>query len=225
MQVVRGETRTKRLVVVADDSLIVEAMALGLRRSGEFQLLGHVNAWTGQVPPVFDEAPDVVLVDEMERSDKAVTLIDQIRATRSDAAVIVLTSSMEPEWLDLIFAAGAVGAISKSTHPGAIATLVGETIKGHFVQPHRSLQSSQSPTLSATARADGRLTARELDVLRLAAGGSSNGDIARKLCVTEQTVKFHLSNVYRKLGVSNRTEASRHAHVNGLVGEPGADAT
>ena len=46
MQVMGRETRTKRLVVVADDSLIVEAMALGLRESGEFELLGHVNAWT-----------------------------------------------------------------------------------------------------------------------------------------------------------------------------------
>ena len=62
------------------------------------------------------------------------------------------------------------------------------------------------------------MTARELEVLRLAADGATNGDIAHKLWVTEQTVKFHLSNVYRKLNVANRTEASRYAHLNGLVG-------
>ncbi len=55
-------------------------------------------------------------------------------------------------------------------------------------------------------------------MLRLVAGGSTNGEIARKLWVTEQTVKFHLSNVYRKLEVGNRTEASHYAHVNGLLG-------
>jgi hypothetical protein len=54
MQVVGAETRTRRLVVVTDDCLIVEAMALGLRKSGEFEFLGHVKAWAGQVPPVFD---------------------------------------------------------------------------------------------------------------------------------------------------------------------------
>jgi DNA-binding NarL/FixJ family response regulator len=161
-------------------------------------------------------------VDETERSDEVVTLISQIKKAHVDAAVIVLTSSMKPEWLDTIFAAGAIGAISKSTHPEAIATLVGETINGHVIQIHRSLESSQSPTLSAVSRADGQLTARELEVLRLLAAGSTNDEIARKLWVTEQTVKFHLSNVYRKLGVANRTEASRYAHVNGLVGEPWA---
>ena len=64
---------------------------------------------------------------------------------------------------------------------------------------------------------DPLLSSRELEVLKLVAGGATNGDIARKLWVTEQTVKFHLSNVYRKIGVANRTEASRYAHVNGLV--------
>ena len=61
------------------------------------------------------------------------------------------------------------------------------------------------------------LSARELEVLRLVAAGSTNSEIARKLWVTEQTVKFHLSNIYRKLEVGNRTEASRYAHVNGLL--------
>ena len=61
------------------------------------------------------------------------------------------------------------------------------------------------------------LTARELEILGLVAEGASNSSIARQLWVTEQTVKFHLSNVYRKLGVANRTEASHRAHVNGLL--------
>ena len=55
-------------------------------------------------------------------------------------------------------------------------------------------------------------------MLQLVAAGSTNGEIAQKLWVTEQTVKFHLSNVYRKLEVGNRTEASHYAHVNGLIG-------
>ncbi len=64
------------------------------------------------------------------------------------------------------------------------------------------------------------LTSRELEVLQLVAAGATNGEIAQKLWVTEQTVKFHLSNVYRKLEVGNRTEASHYAHVNGLLGAP-----
>jgi DNA-binding CsgD family transcriptional regulator len=64
------------------------------------------------------------------------------------------------------------------------------------------------------------LTRRELEILRLVAEGHSNAQLARMLWVTEQTVKFHLSNIYRKLDVGNRTEASRWAQLNGLLGQP-----
>ena len=64
--------------------------------------------------------------------------------------------------------------------------------------------------------ADG-LTAREREILGLVAAGLPNGHIARQLWVTEQTVKFHLSNIYRKLGLANRTQASHYAHMHGLV--------
>jgi DNA-binding CsgD family transcriptional regulator len=62
------------------------------------------------------------------------------------------------------------------------------------------------------------LTNRELEILKSVAEGHTNARIGRSLWVTEQTVKFHLSNIYRKLGVANRTEASRYALVNGLFG-------
>jgi DNA-binding CsgD family transcriptional regulator len=69
------------------------------------------------------------------------------------------------------------------------------------------------------------LTPREIEILRLASEGHSNAQLAKHLWVTEQTIKFHLSNIYRKLDVANRTEASRWAHSHGLlpaVSEPAA---
>jgi DNA-binding NarL/FixJ family response regulator len=71
------------------------------------------------------------------------------------------------------------------------------------------------------------LTPREIEILQLVAEGHSNSKLARMLWVTEQTVKFHLSNIYRKLGVANRTQASRFAYAHGLVPagiSPDADA-
>ncbi|HXO06731.1 MAG TPA: hypothetical protein VN880_01795, partial [Solirubrobacteraceae bacterium] len=103
MRVEGADRRKKRLVVVADNSLIVEAIAIGLRKSGEFDLLGHVNGRTGQVQTIVEARPDVVLVDDMDRSEHAIELVGQIRAALDGVAVIVLTMSMEPEWLDAIF--------------------------------------------------------------------------------------------------------------------------
>lgn len=207
----------QRLVVVADNSLIVEAIAIGLRQSGEFKLLGHVDARAASTRAISDALPDVVLVDDSDQSDVILDLIRQLKAEESRTAVIVLTMSMDPGRLDSLFDAGASGAIAKATHPAALATLVRETIDGHIVHRYRSLESvGEAPALPRTPD-DADLTTRELEVLRLVAGGSTNGEIARNLWVTEQTVKFHLSNVYRKLDVGNRTEASHYAHLHGLL--------
>ena len=224
MHVVGGQGPTKRLVVVADNSLIVEAIAIGLRKSGAFKLLGHVNARTGSIQAIVEAAPDVVLVDDLDGSDESVDLVAKIKAERARVAVIVLSTSMDPAWLDAVFAAGAAGAISKATHPAALATLVRETIEGHVVHVYKSSGLPRSARGPLACGEQTPLTSRELEVLQLVAGGATNGEIAQKLWVTEQTVKFHLSNVYRKLEVGNRTEASHYAHVKGLVrpAEPAA---
>jgi len=208
----------KRLTVVADNSLIVEAIAMGLRKSGEFSVHSHIDARTASAREIVKSTPDVVLVDDMERSPQMVELIRQIKLERDQTAVIVLTLTMDPEWLDDIFDAGATGAISKATHPMALTTLVRETVNGHVVHVYKRFSRSRGARINAVAMEGSSLTPRELEVLQLVASGSSNGEIAQTLWVTEQTVKFHLSNVYRKLDVGNRTEASHYAHVNGLVG-------
>src|SRR5271154_6597503 len=210
----------KRLVVVADNSLIVEAIAIGLRKSGEFSVHSHVDGREASARLILDAMPDVVLVDDMGQSNEVVELIREIKAERDPIQVIVLTLVMDPEWLDDIFDAGAVGAISKATHPGALTTLVRETVNGHVVHVSKRLARNRVSRIHALAVEGCALTPRELEVLQLVASGSSNGEIAQALWVTEQTVKFHLSNVYRKLHVGNRTEASHYAHVNGLVGAP-----
>ncbi|HZE04603.1 MAG TPA: response regulator transcription factor [Solirubrobacteraceae bacterium] len=209
----------QRLLVVADNSLILGAIAIGLRESGEFKLLGHVDAGTPSWRAIVAAAPDVVLIDDMDRGDAILDLVRQVAAESPDTAVIVLTMTMQAEWLDAIFAAGAIATISKAAHPMALATLVRETINHHVIYRYKELGEA-SPETPTGAADDSALTARELEVLRLVAAGSTNGEIARSLWVTEQTVKFHLSNIYRKLEVGNRTEASHYAHVNGLLTEP-----
>jgi DNA-binding NarL/FixJ family response regulator len=117
---------------------------------------------------------------------------------------------MDDEWVAQAFEAGARTVISKSVHPVALGTLLREVAHGNIV--HRA-----APPVQEHADPECPLTQRELEILRLVAEGQTNGTIARQLWVTEQTVKFHLSNTYRKLGVTNRTEASRYAYVHDLV--------
>jgi DNA-binding NarL/FixJ family response regulator len=139
-------------------------------------------------------------------------LIRAIRAQDERIAVIILTTRMDPEWLRRGLSAGAVAAISKASHPLVLGTLLRATLSGHIV--HR-LPSAAEP--QSRGAGDLPLTTREVEILQLVAAGFTNGDVARRLWVTEQTVKFHLRNVYRKLDVANRTEASHLAHVRGLM--------
>ena len=83
----------------------------------------------------------------------------------------------------------------------------------------KEIRRRRSPERSAVAE----LTRREAEILRFVAGGRSNQDVARLLWITDHTVKFHLANIYRKLGIRNRIEASQWASKNGLT-RPDADA-
>jgi len=213
----------KRLVVVADNSLIVEAIRIGLRTGGEFNLVGHANGRRTSARTIVDATPDVVLIDDMDHSELAVSLIKAIKEENDEITVLMLTVRMDAEWLDQVFDAGAEGAISKAIQPLALTTLVRETLEGHVIhvgaRPHAYGTRNARLRDRAVAAEECPLTTRELEILQLVASGSTNGEIARGLWVTEQTVKFHLSNIYRKLEVGNRTQASHYAHVNGLVPE------
>jgi DNA-binding NarL/FixJ family response regulator len=210
----------RRLVIVADNSLIVEAIRIGFRKNGEFNLVGYADSRRISTRAIIEARPDVILLDDMGQSDRALELIRELKAEDEHVKVIALSVQMEPEWLERSFAAGATAVISKATHPVALATLVRETVDGHIF--HHSLASgTPNGRLSNLVGSDNLpLTGRELEILQLVASGCTNGDVARRLWVTEQTVKFHLRNVYRKLDVANRTQASHYAYVNGLVGSP-----
>ena len=211
----------RRLVIVAENSLIVEAIRIGFRESGEFNLVGHADGRTVAADTIVAAQPDAILLDDMDRSDRTLELIRELTAADGGASVIVLSVQMNPEWLEQTFDAGATAVISKSAHLLALATLVRETLDCHIF--HRpSLPSRDRESVpSAVGSEDLPLTSRELEILQLVASGSTNNEVARRLWVTEQTVKFHLTNIYRKLDVGNRTQASHFAYVNGLVDSRG----
>ena len=200
----------KRLMIIADHSLVVHAIRLALRQTAGFQLVGLVDGRQSASDHLLELRPDVVLVDDMQDPEDALLRVREVRDQAPQAKVLLLTLRMEDEWLEQVFQAGAEAVISKAVHSVALGTLLREVVQGNVVQRHRSEQAACAPQ-------DCPLTSRELEILRLAAEGYTNGKIAQELWVTEQTVKFHLSNTYRKIGVANRTEASRYAYMNHLM--------
>ena len=204
----------KTVLIVADSSFIVETIRLSLRNAAELRVAGKLDGRVSVRHQVRLRQPEIVLVDEMDASANALLRIRECRDEAPDATVVALTMRMDDAWVGQALAAGASACVSKSAHLPSLDMIILEIVNRNVVvaPPSASLNFH---TLNGKAP----LSEREREIVTLVADGLTNARIGKQLCVTEQTVKFHLSNIYRKLGVTNRTEASRyvHLHVPGLA--------
>lgn len=192
-------------------------------RSVEVTVVGRTTSPEDALELVVEKQPDI-LVCETETLNGGMSGSDLIRACReqlSTLRVIVLGASQDLVDIDAAFDAGALAYAVKTAHPEDVAATVRQTFDHtiFLANPASTNGSALRPVAAGSeAEAQVALTRREREILALVAEGHSNRELARMLWVTEQTVKFHLSNIYRKLDVANRTEASRWAHRHGLVG-------
>ena len=145
------------------------------------------------------------------------TCLAQIRKRYPDVKVIILSASTDENVIQTALKRGASAYIVKSISPIDLPAALRQAIEGNVFSAIGMPEHNDS-----AARAAG-LTDRETAILTALARGLSNEAIGKELWVAEQTVKFHLTNIYRKLGVSNRTEAARLAYQNGLVEMPVED--
>jgi len=146
-----------------------------------------------------------------------IALVRAARARRPELRAIVLSASNEPIHVQAAFDAGARAYVVKTAHADDVTSAVRQAFE-HSIFLAGAPAAAPAPVVQLKQHSE--LTRREMEILQLVAEGHSNAELARMLWVTEQTVKFHLSNVYRKLGVANRTEASRWAQLQGLLNQP-----
>jgi len=185
----------------------------------EVRTVGRATSFATADRLIEECRPDLV-VTEILATDVSVTesltWLEEL-AERFDAMkIVVLSGCDDPTSISAALAAGAAAYVVKKAHPDDLAVAVRQTFAHSlYLPPHEEPVGRQvgNPAIENTLD----LTQREMEILRLVAEGLSNAEMAKLLTVTEQTVKFHLSNIYRKLDVSNRTEASRWAQLNGLL--------
>jgi DNA-binding NarL/FixJ family response regulator len=214
----------ERSAVILDQSpLWLEAIEPLLERIG-VKITGKAIRPERALALVEDTQPDAFLVELMPDGGEFDTIecIREAQLRMPNVKVIVLGMSREAESIASALEAGAFAYIVKTAHPDDIGAAVRQAFQStiFFATGHRPARARVGGSSSEAIGILDSLTKRELEILRLVAEGHSNGQLARMLWVTEQTVKFHLSNVYRKLGVSNRTEASRWAQVHDLLAGP-----
>jgi DNA-binding NarL/FixJ family response regulator len=197
---------------------MVEGTKQALERAGGFDVVGEaVNG--GQVLPLVRRLkPDLVLLDLRMPQMDGLTCLTKIRKEFPDMKVAMLSVSQDPELIQTALKRGANAYIVKSIDPDDLAGALRQALEGNVFT---TAGITEDP--GERAAKDAGLTDRELGIIRAVARGLSNEAISKELWVAEQTVKFHLTNIYRKLGVTNRTEAARYAFEQGLV-EPEPDS-
>ena len=199
-------------VLIADDhALIRQALRAQLVEDG-YEVVGEADNGARVLPLVHRLRPDLVLLDIRMPGADGLTCLDRMRAEHPDVKVVVLSASTDQNTVTAALSRGACGFIAKSIAPGDLAAALRQAVEG---TAWFRVGNEASP--EDHVRDVAGLTERELAILRSLARGASNKQISSELFVAEQTVKFHLTNVYRKLGVSNRSGAVRYAAEHGLA--------
>jgi DNA-binding NarL/FixJ family response regulator len=166
---------------------------------------------------VEEHHPDIFIAELASAGERlgGMACVQRVRETLPEIRVVILSVFEDPQSIQAALDAGAAAFVMKTAHPDDLATAIRQAF-----EPSLYLAGSKigrRAILRSTTGDGTDLTRRELEILRLVAQGHSNGELAKMLWITEQTVKFHLSNIYRKLDVANRTEAGRWAQVHGLL--------
>ena len=197
---------------------MVEGTKQALERAGGFDVVGEAVSGGQVLPLVRRLKPDLVLLDLRMPQMDGLTCLTKIRKEFPDMKVAMLSVSQDPELIQTALKRGANAYIVKSIDPDDLAGALRQALEGNVFT---TAGITEDP--GERAAKDAGLTERELGIIRAVARGLSNEAISKELWVAEQTVKFHLTNIYRKLGVANRTEAARYAFEQGLV-EPEPDS-
>lgn len=211
-------------VLLADDHAVVrQGTRELLEREPAIDVIAEASDGKEAVHLALKERPDVVVMDFAMPELNGIEATRQIKAVEPAIAVLVLTAYDSHQYIFAFLEAGAAGYLLKdvqvdelvdairAVHAGEsiLHPAIARKVVDRFARPQESVHTVHA--------ALAQLTERELEVLRLAAKGMSNREIARELIISVRTVQTHLTNVFNKMGVGSRTEAVVHALRKGLI--------
>jgi two-component system nitrate/nitrite response regulator NarL len=193
--------RQLTLLVGEDHPLMVDAIKLVLAESTEFEIVGTASSGADVIALAERTDPDLVLLDVELPDGDGIEVLRALQRLANPPQVVMFSAHEQSGLLDEAFRAGASAFINKRIDPWDLPAALRQAVDPTLFQPLKL-----NP-LAGNGRPEAELTERELELLEALSDGLTNKGIAQRLGLSEQTVKFHLSSVYRKLGVSSRTEA------------------
>lgn len=207
-----------KVIIVDDHSVVRQGLHMFLSLEDDIEILGEASNGQEALAMVQKLQPDVVIMDLLMPVMDGVTATEIIRREYPDTEVLALTSVLEDTQIVNAIRAGAIGYLLKDTQAEELCRAIRAAAAGQVqLSPkvaERLLREIKTPKDPLD---EVQLTEREIDVLRLLAGGKANKEIAQELHISETTVKTHVSNILMKLGVPSRTQAALYAVRMGLL--------
>ena len=203
----------KMKVLIADDHPLVRSgVRRALEEEDDIEVVGEATNGAKVLPLIGQTGPDLVVLDIAMPQLDGLACLDQIRKRYPDVKVVILSASGDPDRVQAALARGATAYVLKSVDVRDLASALRQAMEGTVFQAFGVQQDSDGELAGSAG-----LTKRETAILKAVARGLTNQAIGREFWVSEQTVKFHLRNIFRKLEVGSRTEAARYAFEHGLV--------
>ena len=199
--------RHLKILIADDHQLMIHAIRLVLEDSEDIEIVGEADSGSKVLPLVGQTSPDLVLLDIRMPGMDGLTVLERLRERYPKVRVAVLSAVDDPSVIQAAFNRGASAFIVKHIDPRDLPAAIRQAIAGAIFQPLGLLERAAD-----VAAREADLSKRELTILQALQSGRSNKQIAAELFLAEQTVKFHLTSIYRKLGVSSRTEAIATAY-------------
>lgn len=209
----RPEKRNKTTILIADDHpLFRQSVRTVLENEADFEVVGEASDGAETVKLADELHPDVVLMDITMPELDGLEATRRIKAAHPEIAVLVLTIHNDEEHTVEILEAGAAGYLTKSVFGEDIVHSIRGVVSGEMVLSpsvgEKLLRlAARYPRKPAPLPAGEKLSTRELQIIKLAARGMSNKEIAAELGLSLRTVKRHMDNIFSILHVSSRTEA------------------
>jgi DNA-binding NarL/FixJ family response regulator len=208
-----------RVLIADDHPLILAGIKRALEEDDQFEVVAEARIGSQVLPLVSQTKPDLALLDLRMPEMDGLTCLDRIRKEHPKVKVVILSVSTDPEVVQTVLNHGAAAYVVKSVNPIDLSSALRQALEGTvFSAVGLPEKTAQQDAVKAAG-----LTDRETTILKALARGLSNEAIGKELWVAQQTVKFHLTNIYRKLDVKNRTEAARYAYEHGLIDSPQSD--
>jgi DNA-binding NarL/FixJ family response regulator len=211
-----------RVLIVEDQTLVCEGLEMLLNVAEDIHVVGRAANGVEALQSMNECKPDVLLVDVRMPKMSGIELLKEMRTRAQDVPAILLTTFDDDTALLEGIRSGAKGYLLKDVSLAKLTQAVRLVAAGgSMISPvvtESLLRGFEQTRLSGDEGSRGEaLTQREVEIMRLMTGGYSNREIADALCISEGTVKNHVSNILSKLGVRDRTRAVLRAIENGLV--------